>query len=125
MPSLSLQSHNAFFSEREACFLCDGGLGRLATVSPDGQPHVVPVAYEFDGEFLYFSGRSLSSSLKFRHITLNQKVAFVVDDVISLSPWHARGIEVRGDAEILDEGGRSYVRITPRSKASWGMCRED
>ena len=55
-------------TEREACFLCRGGIARLATVSQDGQPHVVPVAYEFDGQFLYFSGSNLARSLKFRHI---------------------------------------------------------
>jgi pyridoxamine 5'-phosphate oxidase family protein len=109
------------FTERESCFLCDGGLGRLATVSQDGQPHVVPVAYEFDGHYLYFSGRSLSSSLKYRNISKNQKVAFVVDDVVSLSPWHARGMEIRGVAEILLEDGLPYVRISPSSKSSWGI----
>jgi pyridoxamine 5'-phosphate oxidase family protein len=109
------------FTERESCFLCDGGLGRLATVSQDGQPHVVPVAYEFDGHYLYFTGRNLSGTLKYRHILKNQKVAFVVDDIASLSPWRARGMEIRGVAEILIEEGRPYVRITPLSKFSWGL----
>jgi pyridoxamine 5'-phosphate oxidase family protein len=109
------------FSEKESRFLCQGGLGRLATVSQDGKPHVVPVAYEFDGKYLYFSGRRLSKSLKFRQISRNSNVAFVVDDVVSLSPWRARGLEVRGVAEIRHEQGRPYVRITPRSTVSWGL----
>ena len=108
-------------SEREACFLCRGDLARLATVSRDGQPHVVPVAYEFDGQFLYFSGLNLSKSLKFRHMLHNQKVALVVDEVVSVSPWKARGIELRGIAEILHERGRPYVRVSLRSGASWGL----
>lgn len=120
MISSGTQSRSPF-TEREAEFLCRGGLGRLATVSRDGQPHVVPVAYEFDGHFIYFSGRNLSRSLKFRHILDNQKVAFVVDDVVSVSPWRARGLEVRGTAEVLRERGHPYVRITVRSKGSWGL----
>lgn len=108
-------------TEKEACFLCRGGLARLATVSRDGQPHVVPVAYEFDGQFLYFSGHNLSRSLKFRHILNNQKVALVVDEVVSVSPWRARGIEVRGVAQVLNERGRPYIRVSLRSRASWGL----
>jgi pyridoxamine 5'-phosphate oxidase family protein len=118
---LRLQTHQFAFSDREARFLCHGGLGRVATVSPDGQPHVVPVAYEFDGEFLYFSGRNLAQSLKYSHISKNERVAFVVDDVLSFAPWRARGIEIRGVAELLQERGHPYVRITPLSKASWGL----
>jgi pyridoxamine 5'-phosphate oxidase family protein len=90
-------------------------------VSSDGQPHVVPVTYEFDGQYLYFGGRKLSNTLKCRHISNNNKVAFVVDDIVSFSPWRARGVEVRGIAEILHERGLAYVRITPTSKVSWGF----
>jgi pyridoxamine 5'-phosphate oxidase family protein len=121
MISSESESRRFSFSDRESSFLCHGGLGRLATVSRDGQPHVVPVAYEFDGQFLYIGGRNLSRTLKYRHIFNNQSVAFVVDDVISFSPWRARGLEIRGVAEILHEKRRPYVRITPVSKASWGL----
>lgn len=109
------------FTEKESRYLCLGGLGRLATTGPDGTPHVVPVAYEFDGHYLYFSGRNLERSLKFRNLMRNSKVALVVDDVVSVSPWRVRGLVVRGVAELLSERGRPYVRILPRSKASWGL----
>ena len=109
------------FTEREARFLCQVRMGRLATVSSRGEPHVVPVAYEFDGRYIYFGGRRLSRTLKYRHISANPSVAFVVDDVVSLSPWRARGLEVRGTAEILQERRVPYVRITPESKVSWGL----
>ena len=102
-------------------FLCRSDMARVATVSADGQPHVVPVAFEFDGHYLYFSGRELARSLKFRHLVKNNKVAIVVDDVVSISPWYARGIEIRGVAELLTEDGSPYVRITPLAKASWGL----
>jgi pyridoxamine 5'-phosphate oxidase family protein len=96
-------------------------MARVATVSPDGQPHVVPVAFEFDGRYLYFSGRALAKSLKFRHLARNNKIAIVIDDVVSISPWYVRGMEIRGKAELLTEKGCPYVRITPLAKASWGL----
>lgn len=109
------------FTESEAKLLCQGGLARLATVSASGQPHVVPIAYEFDGQYLYFSGRNLLRTLKCRNIGRNKRVAIVIDDVVSVSPWRARGVELRGIAEVLEEGGRPYVRITPSWKTSWGL----
>ena len=118
---MTVQTAPASFTEREALFLCRGGLARVATVSDDGVPHVVPVAFEFDGRFVYFSGRNLERSLKFRHLIRNNKVAIVVDEVVSVSPWSARGVEIRGTAELLSERGRPFVRITPMVLASWGL----
>ena len=40
------------FSEKESTFLKEQRLGRIATVSSHRQPHVVPVAFEFDGSLL-------------------------------------------------------------------------
>jgi pyridoxamine 5'-phosphate oxidase family protein len=118
---LKPQVETPVLTEREADFLCRSGLGRVATASPDGQPHVVPVVYEFDGQFIYFSGRNLSKSLKFRHLTRNEKVALVVDDVVSVSPWRVRGVEIRGTAELMMTRGLPFVRITPLASASWGL----
>jgi pyridoxamine 5'-phosphate oxidase family protein len=74
------------FSENESAFLKEQRLGRIATVSSNMQPHVVPVAFEFDGSYLYFGGWNLKNSLKFRNILQNNKVAFVVDDLVSVNP---------------------------------------
>ena len=107
------------FSEKEWTFLKEQRLGRLATVSPNMQPHVVPVAFEFDGSYIYFGGWNLKKSLKFRNILQNNKVAFVVDDLVSVNPWAPRGIEIKGIAEILR--GKDYVKIVPFKKSSWGF----
>ncbi len=108
-------------TERETDYLTEKRLGRLATVSPSFQPHVVPVTYEYDGGYLYFSGWNLKKSLKFRNIQWNNRVALVVDDLISADPWLPRGIEIRGVAEVMGEDGRDYVRVTPLRKTSWGL----
>ena len=46
-----------------------------------------------------------------------------------MSPWRVRGIEVRGEVEVLDTGGielgRGFApemfRITPQRIVSWGL----
>ena len=113
------------FTEEEAEFLLKSRLGRIATVSPSGQPHVVPVVYEFDGRNLYFGGWNLERSLKFRNIIHSSKVAFVVDDLESTRPWRPRGVEVRGIAHVIEEDGRVCVKVTPVRKASWGLRRRE
>ncbi len=109
------------FTEEEMEFLAQNRLARVATVSPDMQPHVVPVVYEFDGSAFYFSGWHLARSLKFRNIMQNGKVAIVFDDVPSVNPWRARGLEIRGVAEVEYSDGKPYVKITPFVKRSWGL----
>lgn len=94
-------------------------MGRIATVSSQGQPHVVPVAFEFDGICFYFGGWKLKNSLKFKNILQNNKVAFVVDDLISANPWTPIRLEVKGIAEILR--GDDYVKIMPLKESSWGL----
>ena len=110
-----------FFTEDEIAFLTQGRLARVATASSDGQPHVVPVVYEFDGVEFYFTGWNLEKSLKFRNLIENEKVALVIDDLLTVCPWRPRGLEVRGVAELAKQGGRAYVKVTPLVKRSWGF----
>ena len=110
------------FTEAEAAYLAENFIGRVATVSISGEPHVVPVGYRFDGSAITFGGWNLESTLKYRNLMANDKVAFVVDDLVSTDPWRARGVEVRGRAE--PEKGRdgvSMVRIIPLNIRSWGL----
>ena len=55
-------------------------------------------------------------------------MAFVVDDLPSVTPWRVRGIEIRGRAEALagQEPSRSYVspeviRVHPEQVFTWGI----
>src|SRR5438445_5761260 len=90
------------FSEKEAEYLAEQRLGRIATASPDLEPHVVPVGFEFDGSYIYFGGWNLERSLTFRNIMRNNKVAFDVDDLVSTRPWRVRGVEIREVTEKVD-----------------------
>ncbi len=104
-------------------------LGRLATVNAAGEPHVVPVGFRHNADLgaIDIGGHNLSRSKKFRDVVPNGRAAFMVDDV--LPPWRARGIEVRGRAEALAEGGRQVnadfgsdlIRIRPTRIVAWGI----
>jgi len=109
------------FTEDESEYLMTQRLARLATVSPSGEPHVVPVVYEFDGQYIYFSGWNLTKSVKFRNLQMNNRVAIVVDDVALRDRWSPRGIEIRGTAEPVHCSGGTCLKITPLKKASWGL----
>ena len=119
--SHAVARRSSSFSESEATYLAENFIGRLGTASKEGQPHVVPVSYRFDGSTITFGGYNLAASLKYRHLMSNARVAFVVDDVISVDPWRVRGIEVRGRAEPFTVNGVSVVRIIPLNIRSWGL----
>ena len=112
---------SAAFTEAEATYLAENFIGRIATATRAGEPHVVPVTYRFDGSAIIFGGRNLTSSLKYKHLMTNHRVAFVVDDILSAKPWCVRGVEVRGRAEPISANGVSMVRIIPLNIRSWGL----
>jgi PPOX class F420-dependent enzyme/OxyR family protein len=117
------------FTEQEIEYLQGQRLGRLATVDGEGRPHVVPVAFRYNPEFdtVDIGGHNIAASKKFRDAGKTGRAAFVVDDV--LPPWRPRGVEIRGLAEVLPEGGKEIVedfseeliRIFPRRIVGWGL----
>jgi pyridoxamine 5'-phosphate oxidase family protein len=117
------------FTEREISYLREGRLGRLATVNKKGEPHVVPVAFRYNEELdsIDIGGHDFAKSKKYRDARDTGRAAFVVDDV--LPPWRARGVEIRGRAEVLGEGGgeigpgfdSELIRIYPERIVGWGI----
>jgi pyridoxamine 5'-phosphate oxidase family protein len=97
-------------------------LARIATVGRDGTPHVVPVGWTHNRELdtIDVRGRSLDQTKKFRDAARNGRVAIVIDDLASIGPWHARGVEVRGRAETLTDP-EILIRIHPERIVSWGI----
>ena len=117
------------FTAEEIAYLQSQRLGRLATVGPDGQPHVVPVGFRYNPELdtIDIGGHDFAKRKKYRDVQRNPQVAFVVDDV--LPPWKPRMIEIRGTAEVLGSGGEQVIpgfdtemfRIRPRRIVSIGI----
>lgn len=102
----------------------DRRLARIATVGPDGTPHVTPVGWAYDAERDEFSigGIDLAETKKFRDVSRTGRAALVIDEV--LPPWRPRGIEVRGRADAV-AGDRPMIRLKPDRIVSWGIESED
>ena len=127
------------FTKIEERFLRSNEIGRLATISSNGTPHVVPVSYLFtDNAFLIAVDYD---TRKLRNLKQNHRTALVID---RLRP--NRGILVQGSAKLIEkdaefreaysqfykafgwvradpwkEGEAPFIKITPATKASWGL----
>jgi pyridoxamine 5'-phosphate oxidase family protein len=123
----------SMFTEKEAEYLRSQPLGRVATVGATGAPHIAPVGFRLNAEegTIEIGGHGLSKSKKWRDLQANAQVAFVVDDLESVNPWTPRGIEMRGRAEIHDQGGEErfggggwdsvWFAVVPERIISWGI----
>ena len=121
------------FTEGEIEYLRQQALGRVATVGPDGQPHVTPVTFQFNADLdtIDVGGIFWGGTKKWRDAQQNPKVTLLVDDVIP-EPRQARALEVRGEAELHETGGNEinsrfpnfapqFFRIRPARIVSWGL----
>jgi pyridoxamine 5'-phosphate oxidase family protein len=119
------------FTTREIEYLESQSMGRLATVGPDGRPHIVPLTYRYnpDEDTIDLGGIDFANTKKWRDAQANERVTFLVDD---FSPTAAHAVEVRGDAEIHETGGEAinprfpqfvpqFIRLRPRRVVSWGL----
>jgi pyridoxamine 5'-phosphate oxidase family protein len=104
------------FTKGQRAYLSEFRLGRLATVDHDGNPHVVPVGFTFNAEdgTIALGGHAIEKTKKFRDAQAHPQVALVVDDIVSLNPWHVRGIEILGRVETFTEGVRSSGPVLTR-----------
>jgi pyridoxamine 5'-phosphate oxidase family protein len=131
MTSATERGRRSAFTPAEIAYLQSQRLARIATVGPDGQPHVVPVAFRYNPATgtIDVGGHSFAKRKKFRDVGRNPRVALVIDDVPSVNPWRARGVEIRGTATVLESGGAEIMpgfdpemfRIMPEQIVSWGV----
>ena len=75
----------------------------LSTLRPDGRISVNPVAVMFDGTWLRVS--TTKDRRKYRNLLLDPRVAICVPHRNNPN----RYVEVRGRAEIRDDGDRSFI----------------
>jgi pyridoxamine 5'-phosphate oxidase family protein len=121
------------FTDLEIEYLAGQRLGRIATVGPDGQPHVVPTSFRYNAEHdaIDVGGLRMSQTKKLRDVQRTGRASIVVDDV--LPPWQPRMIEVRGTAEVVPSGGKAFgerfedtiVRIRPARIVAFGIDSGD
>ncbi|MEU8148916.1 pyridoxamine 5'-phosphate oxidase family protein [Nonomuraea sp. NPDC048901] len=105
----------------------------MATLAPDGSPHVQPVAIWFDPETeaVRIGGPELTKSRKYKNVLADPRVSLVIDDQ-SPTPntlgQTGRGIELRGHAEILfldpplhPAFDHETLRIRPHRVIAWNL----
>ncbi|HEY7342633.1 MAG TPA: PPOX class F420-dependent oxidoreductase [Ktedonobacterales bacterium] len=119
------------FTDAEIAYLQSQRLGRIATVGPDGHPHVVPVGFRYNPELdtIDIGGHDFAKRKKYRDVQHNPWVAFVVDDLASTNPWRPRMLEIRGTVEVIGSGGGQVIpgfdqemfRIHPHRIVSIGI----
>ena len=117
------------FTDKELEYLAGQRLGRIATVGPDGQPHVVPTTFRYNPEHdaIEVGGLRMSQTKKLRDVQRTGRASIVIDDV--LPPWQPRMIEVRGTAAVIPSGGKAFgeqfedaiVRIQPTRIVAVGL----
>ena len=90
-------------------FLRSARSGHLATADARGQPHVIPVCYVFDGQYIYsvLDAKPKSTPLRqlrrVRNILANPQVSLVVDHYEE--DWsRLRYVLVLGTATLLEDG---------------------
>lgn len=90
-------------------------VARLATASAEGQPHVIPFCYAFDGTSLYFivdekPKRQTGKPLKrIQNILANPQVAVVIDDYTD--DWTQLAyVLITGQAAIVEQE-EEHVRV--------------
>ena len=121
------------FTTAEIDYLAGQRLGRIATVGPDGQPHVVPTSFRYNSEHdaIDVGGLRMSQTKKLRDVQRTGRASIVIDDV--RPPWQPRMIEVRGTAAVFPTGGKAFgerfedtiVRIQPVRIISFGIDSDD
>jgi pyridoxamine 5'-phosphate oxidase family protein len=111
--------------ETHVSFLTSHGLGRLATVAPDGGPQNKPVGYRYNADLVTIDigGFAMERSAKYRNIATNPMVSFVVDDSVGPGAEGTHFLEVRGRAEQVPAGpaGGPVIRIHPSRVIGWNV----
>lgn len=120
---------NVLPNAQERGFILAGRVAHLATTEAQGEPHVVPVCYAYDGERFYIAidekpkrpGRTLK---RVRNILETGRAALVIDryddDDWSRLAW----VIVRGGAEMLDADDPVHPRVVALLRDRYRQYRQ-
>ena len=103
------------FTKTAAALVANERVCRIATVSADGQPHVVPVCHVLAGGKIYLA--SGDDAAKVRNIKANPRVTVTVD--LYSDHWGSlKGVMVQGRAKLI-ERGRGFMLARRRLYAKY------
>lgn len=119
MPALDPQAMRRLVAEAR--------VARLATVDPDGRPHLVPIVFALDDEMIYTAvdrkPKQTRRLQRLRNIEANPVVCVLVDHYTD--DWTALWwVRVRGPAAIV-EGIRERGRALELLGEKYAQHRED
>jgi PPOX class probable F420-dependent enzyme len=98
--------------EMMEALLAEPRLARIATANlSNGQPHVVPLWYLWDGESIWVSG--FRGTRKFRNLLSNPRCAILVEPA---NPKESKlqGVLFEGSAEVITDDYVAIERISTR-----------
>jgi nitroimidazol reductase NimA-like FMN-containing flavoprotein (pyridoxamine 5'-phosphate oxidase superfamily) len=125
------------FSEREKAFLIEHSICRFATADSQGQPHIVPLGYAFDGNMFWMT--TGPNSKKHRNLKDNPRVSLVVDEpkkprkavvVLGEASVYENGSDFERGIEMISRlrgwrrwkpGEQIVILVAPTKKTSWGI----
>ncbi len=118
----------ANLSAAQDLFLRSARTGHLATSSKDGQPHVIPVCYVFDGTVIYsvLDAKPKTTPLKrlrrVRNILANPQVSLIADHYEE--DWtRLQYVLVIGEAGLL-ESGEEWSRAIAMLREKYPQYRQ-
>jgi PPOX class probable F420-dependent enzyme len=84
-------------------FLVEERVCRVATLGPDGRPHVAPLWFAWDGSTMWLN--SLVKSQRWTDLMRDPRVALVVDGGTEFYELH--GVEITGKVEVVGDVPRT------------------
>jgi pyridoxamine 5'-phosphate oxidase family protein len=121
----------AVFTADEYRYLASRQDGRLISIGPGDAAHIHPVSFRLDagGEWIEIGGPRLRDSQKYRNIRRDPRVSLIVGDEITSTHSSARGVRIRGIADLSERpppaAGLStdIIRIRPVRIDAWNLAQ--
>lgn len=114
--------------DRERKFLLEARVGRLATVSGAGKPHVIPICFALVKNLIYSPIDSKPKGVppkglkRIRNILANPSVCLVID--VWSEDWSSLGyLLITGRAEVI-ESGKEYEESLAALEDKYTQYRE-
>lgn len=103
MTGRSEETRVATLTDEEARLFLEPNIGLVATIRPDGTPHVTPVWVNWDGEHVLFN--TAEGRVKPRNIRRDSRVTVTVVNREDPYDW----VSVTGRAELVEEGAVEHI----------------
>jgi len=102
----------AQLSEKQRELLDERRIASVATIGPDGAPHLTSVWFLYENEHLYLA--IPSSSVKGKNLAHDRRIAVMIDVRVS---FREMGLTAIGEAELI--GGEAAAVIAQRVHAKY------